>query len=174
MEIQLYESEFLPPVNPPYLPPSTSNKLTLVLDLDETLVHYLESESRILVRPGTSHFLEILSNYYELVIFTAGLQDYADWAIDFIDANRYISHRLYRQHTILLETGNIKDLSKIGRDIKKVIIIDNLRENFKLQQENGIWIKTWYDDFKDTALIELCQLLKGLFINHFRCGIKQT
>jgi len=51
------------------------------------------------VRPGTEQFLKEMSKYYEIVIFTAATQDYADWVIDKIDPNHYISHRLYRQHT---------------------------------------------------------------------------
>jgi hypothetical protein len=63
-----------------YLPSkdsSSSLKYTLVLDLDETLVHYVEDEESayILIRPGAENFLEELSKYYELVIFTAATQD---------------------------------------------------------------------------------------------------
>lgn len=39
--------------------------------------------------------------------------------------------------------------------------MDNVAENFKLQPDNGIFIKTWYDDPEDTALLELTPLLKG-------------
>lgn len=54
----------------------------------------------------------------------------------------------------------LKDLSKIGRPINKTIIVDNVAENFSLQPENGILIKSWFDDFKDTALIELSPILQ--------------
>ncbi len=50
------------------------------------------------MRPGTEEFLKQMSTYYEIVIFTAATQDYADWVIDKIDPKHYISHRLYRQH----------------------------------------------------------------------------
>jgi len=73
---------------------------TLILDLDETLVHYFESanEGKFLVRTGAEEFLSEMAKYYEIVIFTAATQDYADWVIDKIDPHRHISHRLYRQH----------------------------------------------------------------------------
>ena len=102
-----------------------------------------------------------MSQIYELVIFTAAMQDYADWVIDQVDIGNWISHRLYRQHTTTDEDGTlIKDLSRIGRDLSKIIIVDNIAENFQKQPQNGILIKSWYDDPKDDALFELGPLLK--------------
>ena len=54
-----------------------------------------------------------------------------------------------------------QDLSKIGRDLATSIIIDNLPENFKLQQNNGFEIRTWNEDVKDTQLGDLTKILKG-------------
>ena len=34
--------------------------------------------------------------------------------------------------------SNIKDLNKLGRDLKKVIIVDNLPESYCLQPKNWI------------------------------------
>lgn len=96
--------------------------------------------------------------FYEIVIFTAGTQDYADWALEHLEENvaaRTIDHRLYRQHTVECRSIMIKDLSRLGRDLAKVIIVDNIAENFLLHPENGISIKTWTDDTEDTALFEL-------------------
>jgi CTD small phosphatase-like protein 2 len=60
-----------------------------------------------------------------------------------------------------MQKGNffIKDLSKLGRDLSKVIIVDNIAENFQLQPNNGIFIKSWFDDPHDTALAELAPIL---------------
>lgn len=149
----------------PYLPSFTKEEqastYTLVLDLDETLVHYFEigNEGKFLIRPGVTQFLAEMHKYYEIVIFTAAIQDYADWAINQIDPNGYISHRLYRQHAIPWGNVYIKDLSRLGRDLRKVIIVDNVPENFQLQQDNGIFITSWFDDVTDTALSELSTIL---------------
>jgi CTD small phosphatase-like protein 2 len=63
----------------------------------------------------------------------------------------------------------IKDLSKLGRDLTKTLIVDNIAENFKYQQENGIKIKSWYDDMEDTALYLLQPILKSnqIIFEHF-------
>ena len=58
----------------------------------------------------------------------------------------------------------MKDLSKIGRDLNKIIIVDNLADNFKLQQNNGIQIGTWIDDMKDTQLNDLGKILTEIAI----------
>ncbi|CAD8047361.1 unnamed protein product [Paramecium sonneborni] len=139
----------------PYL--SKTNKYTLILDLDETLVHY--QEGQFLVRPYAQQFLKEMSKFYEIVIFTAAQQDYADFILDLIDEDKVISHRLYRQHTTLVKNTYVKDIEKIGRDIKKTIIIDNLAENFQFQPDNGIQIQSWYGDSDDQALLLLSPLL---------------
>ena len=115
----------------PYLPrlDRARSHYTLVLDLDETLVHFFEDKNTVRVRPYTVHFLKEMSKYYELVIFTAGTKEYADWALKFIPekaASHFIDHRLYRDHTIQALEVFIKDLTNLGRDITKTIIIDNL------------------------------------------------
>lgn len=72
-------------VESPYLKPPSRKRYTLVLDLDETLLHYYEKneyEGELRIRPGADAFLNILSEHYEIVIFTAAMQDYADWALN--------------------------------------------------------------------------------------------
>ena len=56
-----------------------------------------------------------------------------------------------------------KDLSKIGRELSRIMIIDNLPDNFKLQVNNGFPIKNYIDDMKDTQIIDIGKILKGKF-----------
>lgn len=140
---------------------------TLVLDLDETLVHYIErpgDSGTFLVRPGAKEFLKKMNKYYEVVIFTAAMQDYADWVLDDLDKEKMISYRLYRHHASPQGMVFCKDLSRLGRDVSKCIIVDNVAENFMLQPENGIFIRSWFNDPKDRALFELGPLLEQIGI----------
>ena len=133
-----------------------------------------------MVRPYCNKFLSVLSEYYEIVIFTAAMQDYADWILAGIDQRSYIRHRLYRQHCIRdvaktegeQEQGfqSVKDLRLIGRDIQKCIIIDNLKENFTSTcPNNGIEIESWYgEDLDDTELLKLIPFLKAIVQNDER------
>ena len=142
---------------------------TLVLDLDETLVHffYTPSGGMFLIRPFCMKFLEEMAEKFEIVIFTAALKNYADSILDILDPNKkLIKYRLYRQHVSLSGITFCKDLSKIGRDLGRTIIVDNLEDNFKLQPNNGIHIWTWLDDMKDTQLDDLGKILKDLVSNN--------
>ena len=152
---------------PPFLKPiSPKYKYTLVLDLDETLVHYISDNdsSYIQIRPGAEEFIKDLSEFYEIIIFTAALKNYADLVIEGIDPDGVISDRLYRQHTVSVGNANIKDLDKLGRDIKHVIIVDNFLENFSLQPQNGLNILDFegneYDEELDYLKKDLIKLVK--------------
>lgn len=144
----------------PFLPKYCHKEFTLVLDLDETLGHY--SQSNFLVRPGVKEFLKETCKYFELVLFTASSREYADWAMQIADPDGFIMLRLYREHTINCE---IKDLEKLGRDIEKVVIIDNFPKAFEKQPHNGISIKAWTGDVYDRELFKLikplCESVQG-------------
>jgi len=148
-------------VKPPFLPPLDTKKYiyTLVLDLDETLVHYIEEENRayVQVRPYTDYFLTEMGKFFEIVIFTAAAEDYADIVLNELDKNNAINYKLYRKHTEQINGVFIKDLSKLGRDIEKVIIIDNNKDNFSLQPENGLHICSFLGDQNDDELYSLSE-----------------
>ena len=156
-------------VAPPYLKTQNLKNYTLVLDLDETIIHFKvnpnnDTEGVLRVRPGIFEFLEKLGKYYEIIIFTAATQDYADLLIDAIEENKiYFDYRLYRQHAVIIDNDFVKDLNRLGRPIDKIIIVDNMPQNFRLQKDNGINIRAfWGEDPYDTALIELTPILENI------------
>ncbi len=136
----------------------------LVLDLDETLVHYQEEnlEGKVFFRPYLDTFLKEMNKNFTIMIFTAALKDYADMIIDHLDPEKkIIQKRFYRRDTMFTDKDySIKDLTKISKDLAKIIIIDNMPDNFKKQHENGIFIKSWYNDETDRALLNLIPILK--------------
>ena len=142
----------LPPITPPLL-------LTLVLDLDETILHYDTIKKIFLVRPYTRHFLREVSRWFEVVVFTAATKDYTDYILDRIDIEKKVKHRLYRPDTEEVEGCYVKDLNKLGRDLSKTIIVDNNPKCFQLQPLNGIYIRTWKEDAADRALLHLADVL---------------
>ena len=153
----------------PYIHTINRKKYSLILDLDETLIHFKvnnddDSEGMLQIRPGVIPFLEKIGQYYELIVFTAATQDYGDLLIDAIEENNvYFEHRFYRQHTIIIGNDFVKDLNRIGRPLDKIIIVDNMPQNFRLQKENGINIKAfWGEDVNDNALEELGIILVNI------------
>ena len=156
----------------PYLPEEVENKkhFTLVLDLDETLISFKFDEKRrgiFKMRPGLYYFLESVGKKYELVIFTAGTQEYADPILDRIEKNgKIFAKRLYRQHATFMNNVYLKDLTRLGRDLSKIIIVDNMPQNFSLQKENGILIKNYFgQDTYDTTLKDLTPILLKIASN---------
>ena len=153
-------------INPPFLPKKEPKyKYSLILDLDETIVHYIKYKNSeyVQVRPYLDDFIKELSDYYEIIIFTASYQNYADLAINGIDIDKRIKYRLYRQHTMKIGNTIIKDLSKLGRDLKKIIIIDNCSENYSLQPKNGINLIDFTGNNNDDILLYLKKDLIDLY-----------
>ena len=197
----------------PYLPKISKDRTyTLILDLDETLIHYFYSKVPIkdeshygyfssddeygqfnnylisnenereridennndslkigmfLLRPYTKKFLQELNEYYEIAIFTTGTKEYCDRVLQLLDLNNdLIKYRLYKHHIALKDANiSVKDLSLLGRDLSKTIIVDNLDGNFRLQPNNGLPIITWKGDINDYSLKYLATILKNIVIN---------
>ena len=145
--------------------PRQAKPFHLVLDLDETLIHFEEKDgkAKINVRPHLIEFLEETSKLFDLHVFTSSLKEYADMVIKVFDPDdRFFKRRLYRPDTSLYQGESIKDLEKTGFDLKKTILIDNVPENFSKQKSNGILIPAFYSDPSDDQLKELLPLLRLL------------
>ena len=131
------------------------------------MIHYDVDEDAdegfYMIRPGCLNFLRECSKYYEIVIFTAAVPEYADWIIDRVDTEGHVVHRLYRHHTVSNDKVAIKDITRLGRDLSKTIIIDNLEENFSLiSPNNGITVESWFDDMSDNTLGLLTPFLTSI------------
>lgn len=155
-------------------------KKTLVLDLDETLLHScfrvipdpdivitvdLEGQEHnvyVRKRPGVDDFLRAVGQFYEVVIYTASVSKYADKVIDQLDKHRVVSYRLFREACTWFLDGFVKDLSRLGRPLQHVLTIDNSPICYALQPENAIAISTWRGDKNDCELYDLLPILHAL------------
>ena len=149
----------------PYIKTKNIKKYSLVLDLEETLLHFNKdgnnnNEGYVDIRPGTLKFLDDLSEYYELIVFNEGEKKFTDLLIDSLEQNKiYFEHRFYREHTIIDNNDIVKDLIRIGRALDKILIIDNMKQNFKFQKDNGIVIKSFFGEENYNILYELEKIL---------------
>jgi RNA polymerase II subunit A small phosphatase-like protein len=164
---------------PPPLPSDTGRKL-LVLDLDETLVHSsfkpvpkcdfvvpveiegLVHQVYVRKRPRVDQFMKRMGELYEIVVFTASLGKYAHPVCDEIDPLKTIRHRLFREHCSNHLGNYVKDLSKLGRDLTQIIIIDNSAVSYLFQPQNALAISSWFDDDSDMELEIMTPFLEKL------------
>lgn len=165
--------------------PNDSEKICLLLDLDETLIHssFTPVENPDLLvplifdneptrdiyvckRPGVDQFLKGLEGHFEIVIFTASLSYYADPVIDFLDPTGIIKHRLYRESCVsatgLYSGLYLKDLSRLGRKLDRCLLVDNCPSSFALQPQNGLSCRSWFSDKEDR---ELCDRILPILLN---------
>lgn len=168
---------------PVALPPKrdTDPEITLVLDLDETLVHCstepmdhheitfpvvfndIEYQVYVRKRPHFLKFLEAVSKKFEVVVFTASQEVYAKNLLKILDPEqKLIHHQLYRDSCINVEGNFLKDLTILGRDLSKVIIVDNSPQTFGYQIDNGIPILSWFEDNEDRELETLIPFLHSI------------
>jgi len=173
------------------LPPEDVNKKTLVLDLDETLVHSsfkpipdpdfvmsIELENvihKVYVRkrPGVDNFLRVVGEKFEVVVFTASLAKYADPLLDILDRSRLVKKRLFREACVQHYGNYVKDLSHLGRPLTNVIIIDNSPFSYMFQPDNAIPITSWFNDKADRQLYDLLPFLEQLMYVDDVCTLLQ-
>jgi len=156
------------------------NKKTLVLDLDETLVHssftYIPDADFVIEieldgaiykvyvrkRPGVDEFMREVGKKFEVVVFTASLAKYADPLLDILDKDRVVKKRLFREACVQHYGNYVKDLSLLGRKLEHSIIIDNSPFSYMFQPDNAIPIVSWFNDKSDRQLYDLLPFLDSL------------
>ena len=148
----------------PYIKSINNKKYTLILDLNETLIslkYANQSKGLIRVRPFLYEFLDAVKPYYEIIIFTGSTENYTKSIVEALERKKkYFDFVFYRQYLVKCGDCYLKDLSKIGRPLDSTIIIDNNPQNYKLQKENGIFIKSfWGENNEDMALCYLNEIL---------------
>ena len=103
-----------------------------------------------------------MAKHYELVVFTASLSKYAEPLVKQLDPNGYCRYKLFREHCTYFNNAFVKDLTRLGRPMTDVIILDNSPIAYLFQPENAIPCVSWYDDMSDTELDRTATLLEKL------------
>ncbi|TRY53854.1 hypothetical protein DNTS_002804 [Danionella cerebrum] len=179
------EENGAPPKTPEkYLLPEVNindfGKKCVVIDLDETLVHSsfkpignadfivpVEIDGTVhqvyvLKRPHVDEFLQKMGELYECVLFTASLAKYADPVADLLDQWGVFRARLFRESCVFHRGNYVKDLSRLGRELRNVIIVDNSPASYIFHPENAVPVQSWFDDMTDTELLDLLPFFEGL------------
>lgn len=156
------------------------SRLTVVLDLDETLVHCrldeLDSPSPdfcvqfedtdvvgfVYLRPSVMLFIEVAARLFEIVVFTASSQNYADQVLNRLDPQQQkIAKRLYRQHCQDTNGTFFKDLRELGRPLDRAVLVDNSPVSLMLCPDNGVLVSSWTaEQVGDRELLDLLLLLQ--------------
>ena len=164
-----------------------NNKKTLILDLDETLVHssfkpinynnilhkpdiFLTINFRnndhnvyVLKRPYVHEFLKEMNKIFNIIIFTASVKEYANPLLNTLDTEKVIQQRYFREDCCIGPTGKfVKDLKILNMNLKDLILVDNNPISYSYNRSNGIPIKTWHYDKTDQELIKLIPVLQFL------------
>lgn len=105
-------------------------------------------------------FLDALAAKFEIVVFTAGLKEYASLVLNQLDKKSVISHRLYRDSCKEIDGKFVKDLSEVGRDLGRVVIVDDNPNAYFFQPENAIPIPSFIDDPADEELGKLVKFFE--------------
>ena len=129
-------------MNPP-IPPDTPCPHTLVLDMEDTLICSTWDRRygwRHAKRPGADEFLKELSKYYEIVLFTSNIAGIGDPIMTLLDPQCQAMHRLHRDATRFMNGHHVKDLSRLNRNMSKIILIDDDPNASMLQPENAIQV----------------------------------
>uniref|UniRef100_A0A2K5EBH4 protein-serine/threonine phosphatase n=1 Tax=Aotus nancymaae TaxID=37293 RepID=A0A2K5EBH4_AOTNA len=155
-------------------------RICVVIDLDETLVHSsfkpinnadfivpIEIEGTthqvyVLKRPYVDEFLRRMGELFECVLFTASLAKYADPVTDLLDRCGVFRARLFRESCVFHQGCYVKDLSRLGRDLRKTLILDNSPASYIFHPENAVPVQSWFDDMADTELLNLIPIFEEL------------
>ena len=147
------------------------------INLNKTLA-YINKNGNLKLRNGLFSFLSMVKSYYELISFSCEPKQITEIILKEIESEKkYFDYNFYREHSILYENSLVKDISLLGRDISKIIIIDDDENCFKLNKENGIKIAPFNENsINDNILFELKKILILIYkknYNDVRDAIKE-
>jgi carboxy-terminal domain RNA polymerase II polypeptide A small phosphatase len=140
----------------------------------EDVVHHVY----VCKRPGVDEYLRRCGERYEVVIYTASLNKYADPLLDKLDKHGVIRHRLFRESCTQYQGNYVKNLNLLGRDLRTCIIVDNSPLSYLFHPENAVGCISWIDQKDDDELRviqDFCEVIENeedirYHMRHWRQG----
>ena len=140
-------------------------KFSIGIELDETLVHYCEEGDNYYakVRFGSENFLKNLSNFFEIIVISTSGKEYSNIIIDNLnkDGKCYVEQRLFIE-----DFKENQDLSKINRDLSKIIFVCHNYDFINAPKENIILLKEFLGEEEDREIVKLYHELKQFISNY--------
>nr|XP_061831892.1 CTD small phosphatase-like protein 3 [Nerophis lumbriciformis] len=167
----------------PDIPPKTRStpEATLVLDLEETLVFsslnvienaeytfhtaFQDNQYKVymILRPHLTEFLQAVAKVYELFVYTCAKKEYAEKILEILDPQRKLfRHRLYQDECACVLGHYVKDLSILGRDLTKIVVLDNAPHTYPYHLMNTLPVKSWSGESEDRELHKLIPYMEKL------------
>ncbi|XP_062142208.1 mitochondrial import inner membrane translocase subunit TIM50-A [Drosophila sulfurigaster albostrigata] len=156
----------------PYVQP----RYTLVLEMKDVLVHpdwTYQTGWRFKKRPGVDHFLKQCSKDFEIVVYTSEQGMTAFPILDALDPNGYIRYRLVRGATQVIDGQHIKNLNRLNRNLRRLIVVDWDRRAVPLHPDNIFAISRWMGNDDDVQLFDLAAFL-SLIAEHQMDDVREV
>uniref|UniRef100_A0A7N5P9U5 CTD small phosphatase 1 n=1 Tax=Ailuropoda melanoleuca TaxID=9646 RepID=A0A7N5P9U5_AILME len=140
-------------------PPQPVNNADFIIPVEiDGVVHQVY----VLKRPHVDEFLQRMGELFECVLFTASLAKYADPVADLLDKWGAFRARLFRESCVFHRGNYVKDLSRLGRDLRRVLILDNSPASYVFHPDNAVPVASWFDNMSDTELHDLLPFFEQL------------
>ncbi|CAL6084203.1 Nuclear_LIM interactor-interacting factor [Hexamita inflata] len=166
------------PINENYLPKQDKFKPTLVLDLDSTILFSTQQTSDVKMpnAPETARFndglttsfraqlypfLQFCRDNFEVVVWSAGEYDYVQTRMNYCNLADYVDYVLSRNHCKYVNGHYIKDLNRLGRDLKNVVLLDDNFSSCILNVQNCIPVRRYMGQ-QDDELLQLVIMLRKI------------
>lgn len=138
-----------------------ADRITVVLDLDETLVY--AREGPLYVRPGLEELFQFLADNCETVVWTASMRQYAEAVVRLIDTKGSIHHTICRDSAWFSSGSCRKDLNLLGRDTQTTILFENTPDCIRGFEQNSVLVADYEGgELEDNTLHTILALLRDL------------
>lgn len=159
------------------------NKILLILDLDETLIHASENRLshepdfhcfsyHVYKRPFVEEFIQNCAGYFNLGVWSSAGNDYVEKIVEEIfppSLNlKIVWGRSKCTHVLNQETleyqyrKDLKKLKRKGFPLSRILIVDNDRHKVSRNYGNAVYVKDFLGDPADRELLFLMDYLKRL------------